>query len=64
MQVYILYCSYYIYIYIYIYVVHGILQRRHTLPRDASATLYPSEGCFSDVKGPFRTKDPKTSKQK
>ena len=21
--------------------------------------FYPSEGCFSDVRGPFRTKDPK-----
>ena len=29
----------------------------YTLPRDASATLYASEGCFSDVRGPFRTKN-------
>ena len=32
--------------------------------RDASATLYPSEGCFSDVRGPFRTPNPKQSQNK
>ena len=31
------------------------------LPWDVSATLYPSEGCFSDVRGPFRTENPQKS---
>ena len=36
-------------------VVLMVVYRRYPLPRDASATSYPSEGCFSDVRGPFRT---------
>ena len=32
---------------------------RDDLPRDGSVTLYPSEGCFSYLRGPFRTKDPR-----
>ena len=25
--------------------------------------MYPSEGCFSDVRGPFRTQNPKNIQQ-
>ena len=35
----------------------GTCKRPKTLPRDVSATLYPSERCFSDVRGPFRTQN-------
>ena len=31
--------------------------------KNEKATLYPSEGCFSDVRGPFRTQNPQQSQQ-
>ena len=40
--------------------VHGC---NITLPRDVSATLYPSEGCFSDLRGSLSTQKSQTSQK-